>query len=285
MSKLIVISALQRSGTTALSHVLSSAPGVVRRGEIFHAARKRADHPDFARLHLDPDANFFTFRARLIGRNRALLHPSLDNQVTILDAYLDHLLADAPQWTVIDIKYNSWHHLNGIYAAPGEEPALIAMLRKRGAAIIHMKRQNLLARWLSDLVAQARGRYHFDPGERPAAKRVTVDPARAIAAMEQAQRLMHMHNQWFRGFAATLDMDYEKTFDDSALTPLAADYIRAVLGIDIPPSGWRPPMERALPDPASAVANWPALRAALSGTQFAPMAEMLTTQRSKTLAA
>jgi hypothetical protein len=285
MAKLLIISALQRSGTTALSHVLGAAPGVTRKGEIFHAARKKTDDPNYGRLHLDPTANFFTFRDKLIGKRKALLYPSARNQAYILDAFLDHLLDQKSDWTLVDIKYNGWHHFESIYATPGEPPALLDMLRDRGAAIIHVKRKNLLARWLSDQVAQARGQYHYDPGETPPDTRITVDPQQAIAAMEQTLHLFHRFNQWFTGFSPTLNLEYEKMFVDAALTQDTADYLGGMLGIEIAPDALRPPMDRALGDPAAAVANWDELRAALVATHFAPMAQALDGSDQTALAA
>jgi hypothetical protein len=216
-ARICAIVGMQRSGTTALGRAIGAKTGCICAGEIFHAVRGPEDDPDHEKFLTWPQANFFRFRESLLGPRPALSYPSVANQTEIWTRYVDHLrsLTDATL-IIIDVKCNSVHHLNPVWQDALGQPALFKLLRAAGTPLIHMRRGNLLAQTISEIVANKQRRWHAAVGEQITDQAVAPQ---AFNAKLVKQALLAKRNN-IRHFVALLsayprrlNLDYETTFD------------------------------------------------------------------------
>jgi hypothetical protein len=113
-----VLLARQRSGTNALMSVLETNPDIFCFDEVFRLDEgPRQDA-------VQQRANYFNFLKGYAGSDIARSFPDRHEQV--LTDYLAHLrgLVDVSR-IVVDVKYNSTHHLSGVWRPIGE-PTLFA---------------------------------------------------------------------------------------------------------------------------------------------------------------
>ena len=104
--------ARQRSGTGALGSVLDKHPDLKYVGEVFHPQ------------NVGQRDNFFTFKGEYLRDNSTAWLP--DEQYGVFEAFLAYLQEFYPGRTlVIDVKYRSFHQLNGGWLGLDECPTLL----------------------------------------------------------------------------------------------------------------------------------------------------------------
>jgi hypothetical protein len=123
--------------------------------EIFHETHAPPG-VDFRKAYDPPQrANFFDFRADAVRSRPELMYPDLDARRTLFDLYLEYLRSAFPQdRCLIDVKYTSWHHLDGFWRSPTDPPGLVELIREKGISVIHLVRQNLFALYCSQRLAE-----------------------------------------------------------------------------------------------------------------------------------
>lgn len=131
--------ARQRSGTNALRELLGRHPDIFCMPEVFHA-----EPSPYA--HLEVETNFFRF---LDGHRDGTIwrSTSFDVQERIFLDFLDHLrsLADK-RYVLIDVKFNSTHHLDGPWRAVSAPPTLFRFMADHRTRTLTITRRNYL-RW------------------------------------------------------------------------------------------------------------------------------------------
>ena len=151
-----ILIAAQRTGTHYLRGLLQSHERIeASLEEVFHGAPAAVCRHD----------NFWNF---LLSRCRADADSCLPwRREEMFTAFLDHVVSRHPGKTVlIDIKYNSLHHLNGTWQAAGGEPAALIHFRERRLPVIHLRRRNILKTVVSGLRANAASQHVvLDPSE------------------------------------------------------------------------------------------------------------------------
>ncbi|MEM4935004.1 MAG: sulfotransferase domain-containing protein [Thermoplasmata archaeon] len=152
-SKLIVILANQRSGTTALGQTLGQHPDIKYFGEIFYA------NPDYK------ESAFFYFLEQKIEKDKSYIFKFLFGgyETEIFQDYLNYLFERYninEKKILIDIKLNNAHILNGGWHYPIEAPKSIRILKDYKAKFIFLKR-NVLRCYISELVAKRSGIWHI----------------------------------------------------------------------------------------------------------------------------
>jgi len=186
MTALLVIAALQRSGTTALAQTLGQSATVENFGEVFHAVRTIEDGLDPAALMLRPEANFFRYKINRLREEPGLAYPSVANQTRLFEGFVAHLAGmSSKPVLLLDVKYNSWRHFDPVFHCPTAPPFLLHLLRSCDARFIHIRRSDQEARWRSERRAIRTGRWHRRVGEPAAADDETV--AEDLAAMARAR--------------------------------------------------------------------------------------------------
>ena len=138
----VVVVSKQRSGTTAFNQALGESRKLTACGEVFHHAVAKT-------LFTRRRFNFFKWRNALDSeRLREFYFKDADNpfergQKRMARAFVEHLLEGAKSpYALIDIKYDSWHHIHRAWQSPGDPPLLMQVLREFDVTYIHIVRQN-----------------------------------------------------------------------------------------------------------------------------------------------
>jgi LPS sulfotransferase NodH len=254
--KLIIVVALQRSGTTAFCEALGKHEAITSFGEVFHSARSSEDTPLYENLHLVSDANFFDFREKLFHRYPTLSYPSPENVETTLDAFLDHLASMSKGWSLIDIKYNSWHHFETAWATPTRPPHLLKLLRARGATFIHIKRRDLLARYASEMIANKREIFHVKINVEPAHVLIDLSDDQVAANIREARSLIRQFEDWLAPNEVQITVDYENLLVNNTVSYDVIEWLRSATGLDFGAAPWPVHLKKVVESPMSLIRNW-----------------------------
>lgn len=273
--KLIVLVALQRSGTTAFCEALGRHDEVTSFGEVFHSARSRQDTPLYKNLRLVDGANFFDFREKLFSQFPMLSYPSPENVEAVLDAFLDHLSAMSKGWTLIDIKYNSWHHFETAWAMPARPPHMLKMLRARGAIFVHIKRRDLLARYASEMIANSRQLFHAEKDTELSPISIDLPPDRVSASIREARAMIQQFDAWLAPVEARLDINYEDLLVDNAVSHKVIEWLSSATGLNFDQTPWPVPLKKVVQSPSDLISNWAQLRKKFPPTPLAPESRLL----------
>jgi hypothetical protein len=155
VAEFCVICAAPRSGTTLLAEALERAYDLASPSEVFHEAHANPTVELANVRHAVQRSNFFRFRTNCIRERPELLSPDYAARQELFDTYLDHLrkVFEKDRF-LIDVKYNSWHHLDGFWRFPTDPPGLIRLLRERKITVVHLVRENLFALYCSLRMAE-----------------------------------------------------------------------------------------------------------------------------------
>ena len=257
-----VLLARQRSGTNALLSVLGTHPGIFCFDEVFR--RDDLIRPDPIQIR----GNYFNFLEEYAAADVTRIFP--DRHEEVLTAYLAHLRRLAPKrMVVVDVKYNSTHHLSGVWR-PIAEPTLFGWLKERSIAVLHLTRRNYLRCLLSHLKAWESKQYYVFDGRAPEDVRVTVPAAWALGEMQRWQMEDDLVASAFAGYGQYKQVDYADLFpdDSGAIAAGALEDLRA--WFDVPDAFVNRASlskQSALPL-AETIENFADVMATLQGTPF-----------------
>ena len=221
-----VLLARQRSGTNALLSVLGTHPDIFCFDEVFR--RDDLIRPEEAQIR----GNYFNFLAQYAAGDPAKAFP--DRHESVLAAYVTHLRALAQRrHVVVDVKYNSTHHLSGVWRPLIGEPGMFGYLKARGAAVLHLTRRNYLRCLLSHLKAWESRRYYVFEGPAPPDVRVSVPATWALEEMERWQAEDALVARAFDEYAGYKQIEYADLFPDvsGALSKSALEDLRLWFGV------------------------------------------------------
>ena len=150
--KLVILLSRQRSGTNALRSVLESHPKIHCFFEVMSYAEK----------DLQRDESFISFAKNQCGDR----YDNPDNHLAIFEEFVEvlHGMHDK-EITVIDLKYNSTHHVSSPWAELHERP-LFNWINANNIPLIRLRRDNYLKVLLSDQIAGMRQQWHDKEGDR-----------------------------------------------------------------------------------------------------------------------
>ena len=283
-SDFVILLARQRSGTNPLRSVLGSHPEIDCTEEVFN----NQPPPNHA---LARDTNFFRFLDR--GLDQGMLEAMRRHDADELFlSFLRHVREFYPGRTVVmDIKYNSTHHLNGPWHVISEEPKLFGAIKRHQVRVLNLTRRNFLRYYLSELKAQQTGAWDvFDesvvgdkpwyieryggagrPGQSYRDPRVTVPVRDMVERLELCRRENEAVRQAFDGYAHQLTLDYVDIFRKHNSPPAhaALEAISKWLGINPEFAQTRPQYKKqsALPLRDS-IANYGEVADALTSSGF-----------------
>lgn len=204
-----VLLARQRTGTNALRSVLDTHPDIHCFGEIFKFEEKTSADP------LTRAGNYFTFLEQYCAADITRAFPDRHEQIFAdYRAYLTGLTAK--RLTLVDVKYNSTHHISAVWRAIAD-PTLFTLIKTSGVAVLHLTRRNLLRCVLSHLKGRASNTFHAPVGTPPPQDTgVTVPP---IWLKHQLQRWADEDRQvaWtFREHPHYKHVEYTDLFPDAS---------------------------------------------------------------------
>jgi LPS sulfotransferase NodH len=204
MTKAVVVLAKQRSGTNLFRLALKTSEKFVDLNEIFH--------------HNLAIGKYWNFRKNLIINNPDLSIPTEKNQSFIFDSFLKEIIPDNNLFSLIDIKYISVHNLNGIWKETTTVPFLLKLLAEHKIAVIHLVRHNILARYISSLVASKLKKWVLGSGETIEEDvTVYVDVKTLIKSLRNASEEINLYRRWLSEFKTlnSIEVAYESLIDDN----------------------------------------------------------------------
>ena len=261
-SEFTILLARQRSGTNALRSVLATHPEIYCFDEVFRRDHLVPDDPVQIR------GNYFNFLEEYGRHDIARTFP--DRHQQIFTDYLAHLRQLTPKHHIlIDVKYNSTHHLSGMWR-PIAEPTLFTELKTREIAVLHLTRRHYLRTLLSHLKAWQTNQYYVLDGAPPPDVPVNVPATWALAEFER-WRIEDEHIAMaFQEYELYKRFEYAELFatGDGAMTAAALEELRAWFGVtDAFVNRASLTKQSSLPLHA-AVENFDELAATLRGTGF-----------------
>jgi len=201
----IVMLARQRSGTNPLRDVLDSHPDVFCTPEVFH------DRPS-PEADLEVETNFFRFvEKHPVGRDR-IVH-DWDEQEEIFQDFLVFLRTfTEKRFVVIDVKYNSTHHLNASWKFISAEPTMFPFIRSSHVRVLNLTRRNFLRYHLSQCKAELTQTWaaRADGGHKDG--RITVDIDAMLRSLELCRAENEVVDRSFESYGRYLNIDYAELF-------------------------------------------------------------------------
>ena len=259
-----ILLARQRTGTNALRSVLDTHRDICCFDEVFKLEDRQSPDP---RVRA---SNYFTFLERHCAGDITRAFP--DRHAELFTAFLAHLRTlTAKRHIVIDVKYNSTHHITGEWRSLGS-PTLFDLIRSHGVGVIQLTRHNLLRCLLSTIKGRTTGRYYVrDNAAPPPDLRVTVPIDAALATMEHWAFEDDVVAGSFADWPRYTRLEYSELFPDrsGAMSAQALAGLARWFGVE-PAFTNRVTLSKQSSLPlASTIANFDEVRAALQDTRFA----------------
>lgn len=218
--------AQQRSGTGALGTVLDQHKDCKYFGEIFHNDA------------VDKYPNFFHFMTSKLSVDNLHLQGDPEKK---FDLYIEHLRENETKNNfILDIKYNSLHHLHGFWQSINSEPRILNIARMRRLPIIHLARNNKLRMYISGKLAEKNKTWHARKEDRLSQNSLKINVEEAIRAINRLCEESRYMERLLENYDSVLHLEYVDLFDESnALNPVIEKPICSILKI--------PPFEKRTP--------------------------------------
>jgi hypothetical protein len=251
---LIILTAQQRSGTGALTRTLDLGTKIHGLPEVFHP-------------NAGSGINFFDYRAQHFG-----IKPQ-SPEANVWDGYVSYLRSNhLKPFILLNIKYDSWHHLNGAWHFPNDPPALLGMVKERSVAIIHLIRKDVFAQACSYLVATERGIWqsHKHPNWSPEQDqtRYLLNPRDLLQLIQQSLAGTKLFRELFAGYPRYAELTFEELLENGYLSETATNRISHLIGENCGGSG-RVPTKKLILHIRDVVENGDAIVDFFKDTPFA----------------
>lgn len=205
MPKISILLARQRSGTGALSGILDQQQSINYIGEVMHDD------------HLNEENNFFNFYLKKVVESPSQALPSARTQQ--LKDYFSFLKELYPEsgHVIVDIKYRSLHHFNGLWHGPREVPKLLQISREMGLGIIHLTRKNFIKTYVSGLLADMNKVWHAEPDTKIDITTVKLDCVKLFNYLNATRNEVEFVSGFLKNSTNVLHLEYEDIFDENGL--------------------------------------------------------------------
>jgi LPS sulfotransferase NodH len=213
--------ARQRSGTGAVGTVLDQHKQIKYLGEVFHPG------------NTGQEQNFFTFLLEQVAQDPQNALP--DNRMAVFRRFLDAESErhGAHQRLIVDIKYNSLHHLDDGWRDPLRMPLVIRRAREEGVPIIHLTRRNSVATFVSGRLAEVNKIWHARKDDTMQQSSVTVDIRQLSDHVTMIEREIDLISEWLDGHPGLINIEYANAFvEDGSLAPEIVAELEAKLGVE-----------------------------------------------------
>lgn len=246
MKKICVICAQQRSGTTALQFALEKAGSVSNFREAFHDAG-------------DDAFNYFRYLNEVCRDSEYLRYPSAPNRRALIEKYFSYLdQSHDKDWSMIDIKYNSWHHFDPIWKRPLDKPFMMVVLNEWKSLFIHVIRKNIFQCYLSSVYAQRVRKFHYlymdseEIMERENDIQIVINPIDAHYEMLSIQTHQNLFTAWLSSYSRVITLQYESLFLNNEVDSGAAALLQSELEFE---GKLQTPLIKTPIDPSQLITN------------------------------
>ncbi len=213
-SDFIIMLARQRSGTNPLRAVMETHPHVFCTPEVFH------DTPSVA-AELEVETNFFGFLDHHpLGTVRRSMSEEVQGRLFV--DFLEFLRCFTDRrYVLVDVKYNSAHHLDGPWREISAQPDLFRFVKRNGVRVLNLTRRNTLRSHLSLIKANLTQTWTLEAAAdfQPPDARVTVDVDEMLHVLRTSEREDAVVASSFEGYEPYLTFDYEDLFPDLGGAP------------------------------------------------------------------
>lgn len=263
MPQPIFLIANDRSGTHLLRGFMRGGGQVEDYNEVFNP-QAVGDRPQ----------DYFRYLAVRVASDPDLAIPVTERRDRLFDDFIAHLAEHtAKPYMLIDVKYSTTHHFDGIWHHVDSPPRLISLIIERGYPVIHLVRRNTLEAYCSYRLASATRRWsrpRDSVGPPPADRTIKVDVGSLVRNLESMQTRANFFAWCLRDHAPTIQLYYEDLLEDSGISPRVHDAICGLVGarLDLPRT---PAYAKVSPPLREYVRNYPDVIRALSGTRFLTM--------------
>lgn len=193
----VFIIAQQRSGTNLLRRSLATTGRFCDSDEIF-----------------DPkNDSYWPYFASQAANDVFGSLPTTANRTGLFERFLDSHLDNKKPFTLIDVKYNSTHLLDGMWQSPVDEPSFIQWLVEKKYPVIHLLRANCLENYVSLMAGHHTGRWVVGKtSEKPRPIQLRLDPEETIFQIRRREREIE---RFRRLLARTnhMELEYESLID------------------------------------------------------------------------
>jgi hypothetical protein len=262
-SDVILMLARQRSGTNPLRDVLDSHPEIFCTPEVFH------DRPS-PDADLEVETNFFRF-VEQHPKGRLTRAHDWDQKQELFRDFLVYLRGFTDKrFVVIDVKYNSTHHLNASWKFISAEPTMFPFLRSDWVHVLNLTRRNFLRYHLSQSKADLTQRWTARADERHDDDRLWLDIADLLRTLELCRAENEIIDQSFESYGRYLSIDYADLFPVMG-EPVADDALTRISGwLGVDPAFENDPTYRkqAVLGLRETIENYEEVEEALRGTVF-----------------
>ena len=267
MADFCIICAAPRSGTTFLGDSVRRAYEAAWPGEIFYEVRLEPgiDPRNVEDRHAR--GNFFTLRARALHQRPELTYPDIDARRALFDLYLDSLRTGFPERRfLLDVKYTSWHHLDGYWRGPKDPPGLIELVREKNIPVVHLVRQNVFALYCSQRLAETSGKWERQAGTPANTGTLTIHPEECHQWMIDMVNTQKMFTKWLAGCTVHA-LTYENLLDRGSFAHEVAETFTAIFGSQ-PIRPWTTSFAKVLPPLNRVIENGQTVADYFQGTEF-----------------
>jgi len=240
MTRFLVITAGQRTGTTALGSALGRTGEFRYFGEIFHDAPNR-EHAFLGWMQSGNVQWADTISAG--GAER------------IATDYFEYLEAMAKEkFPLVDVKLNSWMTFHPGWTYPDQRPFLLDFLLRQRAVFLFLRRRDLTGQILSEFIARHTGKWHDLEAHEAEGFSITVpvdlvkERALNIIAAEK------MLAREFDRYSDALPIWYEDLYQDGNVGSDVVRFIEDRFGLSL--GVVRPPIAKNAGEKSAVVANF-----------------------------
>jgi hypothetical protein len=180
--------------------------------------------------------------------------PSKDNRRILFNEYIAHLSRiTSREICLIDVKYNSWHHLNTYWKNFEDRPDLMDFIEENNFTIIHIFRENVFEQALSMHFASQTGIYHVRDGDQEvtSTKKIKVNCRWMLGEMNRSVANTNRFRRFMKTNNNIMELEYTSLIKDDHISPVIAENLKQQLNLSGSPLG-PTPLKKVTP-PASAV--------------------------------
>jgi hypothetical protein len=198
----IFLIAHPRSGTHALTSMISQKPEIFVFGEVFNPSPDSEVYP----------ANYYHFLRAMLDTPLA----SPKNAETRFSAYLGYLRSRARNLRLlVDAKYDTLHLFDMELRDISSPPTIFSFMNKHGVQIIHLKR-NVLHVYLSLMHATATNQWQVMKGEQAKRQPLLVDVEHMMDFLTKKSFEQQQVSRFVRSTDSYIEVWYEQLFGDGA---------------------------------------------------------------------
>jgi hypothetical protein len=259
-----ILLATQRSGTHLLKAALDTHPRIAAPfGEVFDA------DDEYSKL------NFFRYMLERAQTDPKCVLPH--QRLNLFEEYLKVVPAICGKpHVVLDIKYNSIHHVHTVWQTNVQSPPLFEFIHENKIPVIHLLRKNLLKTVISNMRAKELQQYHRI-NEPPITAKIHVDPQLVLACLDILNTLHAEIAQAIMRCPRILTLYYEELLcespgdagNETLLNPEPLRQIAALFNVE-PNFRSQPLTKKVTPnDLRDVIVNYDELQSALAGSKYA----------------